>query len=50
MILAVAAALLALASPAASAETGAEYRDLIARYARGDRASAIAVLARFSDS
>jgi tetratricopeptide (TPR) repeat protein len=50
MILAAVSCLLALVSPAASEEVNAEYRDLIARYARGERAPALAGLARFSEA
>src|SRR5438445_1344814 len=45
-----AAALLAIASPAASDPVNAEYRELVARYARGERALALAGLARFSNA
>jgi len=45
-----AAALLVIASPAASDPVNAGYRELVARYARGDRAHAVAGLARFSNA
>jgi tetratricopeptide (TPR) repeat protein len=50
MIFAAVACLLGLVSPAASDHVNAEYRDLIARYAHGERALAIGGLARFSDA
>ncbi len=50
VVLAVGAGLLAVGSPAMPAGVNAEYRELVARYARGERALAIAGLARFSDS
>jgi len=49
VILAATAYRLALASPAAAGEANAEYRELIGRYARGDRVLAVAGLARLSD-
>jgi len=42
--------LLTLAMPGASDQVPAEYQELVARYARGERALAIAGVARFSDS
>ena len=50
VVVAVGAGLLAIASPAVPAGVNAEYRELVARYARGERALAIAGVARFSDS
>ena len=50
VVVAVGTGLLALASPAMPAGVNAEYRELVARYARGERALAIAGVARFSDS
>ena len=50
VFLAVGAALLAIASPAMPSGVNAEYRELVTRYARGERALAIAGLARFSDA
>jgi len=50
MILAAAPCLLALVSTAAADQINAEYRDLVGRYARGERGPAVAGLARFSDA
>jgi tetratricopeptide (TPR) repeat protein len=50
VVVAVGAGLLAIASPAVPAGVNAEYRELVARYARGERALAIAGVAGFSDS
>src|SRR5260221_8149037 len=44
------AGLLAISSPAASDPVNAEYRELVTRYARGERALALVGLARFSDA
>jgi len=50
MILAAAPWLLALVSTGAADQINAEYRDLVGRYARGERGSAVAGLGRFSDA
>jgi tetratricopeptide (TPR) repeat protein len=47
-VFAAAAGLLAIAPPAASQPVNPEYRELVTRYARGERALAVAGLARFS--
>jgi tetratricopeptide (TPR) repeat protein len=49
-VFAAAAGLLAFAHPAASQPGNAEYRELVTRYARGERALAVGGLARFSDA
>ena len=49
-VFAAAAGLLAIAPPAAPQPVNAEYRELVTRYARGERALAVAGLARFSDA
>src|SRR5712692_4647782 len=49
-VFAAAAGLLAIAPPAASQPVNAEYRELVTRYARGERTLAVAGLARFSDA
>ena len=50
VLFAAAAGLLAIASPAASDTVDPEYRELVTRYARGERALALAGVARFSDA
>ena len=49
-VLAATACRLALAPATASGQTNAEYREMIASYARGERAPAVAGLARLSDT
>src|SRR3989442_11582765 len=49
-VFAAVAGLLALAPPAASQPVNPEYRELVTRYARGERALTVAGLARFSDA
>src|SRR5260221_4129523 len=44
------AGLLAIASPAASDTVDPEYREMVTRYARGERALALVGVARFSDA
>jgi hypothetical protein len=50
VLFAAVAGLLAIASPAASEPVNPEYRELVTRYARGERALALAGMARFSDA
>ena len=50
VVLGATACRLALAPAAASGQTNDEYRELIASYARGERAAAVAGLARLSDT
>ncbi len=48
VVLAAAAGLLAIAAPAAADTVNPDYRELVERYARGERARALAGVARFS--
>src|SRR5258706_9675131 len=50
VLFAAAAGLLAIASPAASDTVDPEYREMVTRYARGERALALVGVARFSDA
>jgi hypothetical protein len=50
VVFAAVAGLLATASPAASDPVNAQYRELVTRYARGERALAVGGLARFSEA